>query len=107
MSERTIGYVPSTKVIVVAPTHREAQDWANQHGVAFSDTVYVGPVNIDHALYGLRGARHVILSWSRLDEKTRDLVKQGLRVIESVPYEEDPDVPEQSAVADPAPDLRS
>lgn len=88
MDERhTIGHRMSRKVLVIAPTHLEAQRWAQEHGIAYSDTIYVGPFNVDEVIQGLRGVEHVILGWGRLEPSSREYIKHRLQDIESVPFE--------------------
>jgi len=77
-------------VLVIAPSHREAQEWAAEHGIPYSRTVFVGPTNYDHALRGRHGTPHVIVRWYAFSEETRVLIKNMLLGMQS-PGWEDPD----------------
>ena len=96
---RTIGHRMSRKVLVVAPDHRRAQDWAHSHGIAFSDTIFVEPHNWHDKIQGMRGVEHVILGWAYFTEDARWEIKELLKLIESPPFEGEA-VDELSAAAD-------
>lgn len=84
---RTIGHRMSRKVLVIAPTRQEAQDWAHRNRVAFPDMVYVGPHNWSTALQGVRGLENVVLRWGAFSEQDRRGIRTMLELIESVPFE--------------------